>query len=336
VRRRSSALVLALLGTCLAAAPQAWAGNGGIAPPDSATSSGSEINELYWIVIGITAAVFLLVEGALVWFIFRYRRRPGATFDEDGPQIHGNTRLELLWTAIPFFILVGIMVVTIVKVPRVDAKASDALVVRVEAHQFYWEYRYPNGAIAIDRLRIPVDRPVELELVAYDVAHSWWVPALTGKRDAIPGRTNRLRFTARKAGTFTGQCAEFCGIQHAVMRTDVEALAAADFDAWLAAEGEAQAAGTSGLGEATWTGVCAKCHGPAGEGDIGPTIAGNTTLLDPGGLGTLLAEGRDNPQIQGFMPPISTGWPEGQLEALIAYIESNPDLAPAGAAEQGG
>jgi len=328
-----------LLGLGLVAAQAAWAGNGGIAPPDSATTSGSAINDVYWIVIGVTAAVFLVVEGALVWFIFRFRRRRGTEFDADGPQIHGNTKLELLWTAIPFLILVAIIVVTIVKVPSVDAKppkGADPLVVRVESHQFYWEYVYPNGAVTVDRLRIPVERQVQLELVAYDVAHSWWVPALTGKRDAIPGRTNQLTFTATKTGTFRGQCAEFCGVQHAVMRTEVEVVPGAEFDQWLETEGAAQAAGTSDLGQQTWEGVCAKCHGLAGEGDIGPTIAGNPALVDAKGLAPLLAEGRDNPQISGFMPPISPGWPGSQLEALIEYVKSNPDLAPAGAAQQGG
>ncbi len=98
----------------------AVAGNGGIAPPDSATNSGSAINDLYWIVIGITLAIFLLVEGALVWFILRFRHR--GDDDTEGPQIHGNTRLELLWTAVPFLILVAILIVTIVKIPAVQAK----------------------------------------------------------------------------------------------------------------------------------------------------------------------------------------------------------------------
>ena len=194
----------------------------------------------------------------------------------------------------------------------------------------------PTGAVSLDVRRVPVHRPVRLELTAPDVAHSWWVPELPGKRDAIPGRTNQLTFTATKTGTFRGQCAEFCGVQHAVMRTEVEVVPGAEFDQWLETEGAAQAAGTSDLGKQTWEGVCAKCHGLAGEGDIGPTIAGNPALVDAKGLAPLLAEGRDNPQISGFMPPISSGWSDRQLKALIEYVKSNPDLAPAGAAQQGG
>lgn len=332
---------LALAGPCLLAAGSAAAGNGGIAPPSSATASGSSINTLYWLIIGVTGAVFILVEAALIVFLIRYRRRSHMPESEEGPQVHGNTRLELIWTAIPVLILIGIMAVTIVKVPSVNAKppaGSDPLVVDVVAHTFYWQYTYPNGVVQVDELRLPVDRPVRLELQAADVIHSWWVPELTGKRDAIPGRTNTLDFEIRKTGTFTGQCAEFCGVQHAVMRTTVEAVPQAEFDSWLADQEAAQANGTSDLGEQTWAGVCATCHGLDGKGDVGPAIAGNSTLSDKQSLSRLLAEGQDNAGVDGFMPAVSPGWPEKQLDALIAYlVESGLAPAPAGQGEtQGG
>ncbi|MCC6223870.1 MAG: cytochrome c oxidase subunit II [Thermoleophilia bacterium] len=342
MRRRRLIAVALLVGLALAV-PQAGLAqyNGGIAPPDSATESGGEINDLYWIVIGVTSAIFLLVEGAIVWFVLRFRRRPGTPFEADAPQIHGNTRLELAWTVVPFLILVGILAITIVKVPSVEARADPGeqpLVVRVAGHQFYWEYTYPNGVVSVDTLRLPVERPVRLELVAEDVIHSWWVPELTGKRDAIPGTTNTLEFTAAKQGSFRGQCAELCGVQHAVMRTTVEVVAGAEFDAWLAAEADAQAAGTSELGRATWEGVCAKCHGLDGKGGYGPQIAGNSLLADPAGLAALLAAGRDNPQVDGYMPAVSGSWPgDGhQLEALVDFIAASPALAPASAGGQEG
>ena len=151
----------------------------------------------------------------------------GRSETAEGPQIHGNTRLELIWTAIPALILVAIIVITIVKVPDVNSAppaGSDPLVVQVDAHQFYWEYTYPNGVVSVDLLRLPIDRPVQLKLEAADVIHSWWVPELTGKRDAIPGRTNTLDFTPLKTGVFEGQCAELCGAEHAVMYTEVEVI----------------------------------------------------------------------------------------------------------------
>lgn len=340
--RRRLLLAVLLVGVALALPHAGLAQyNGGIAPPDSATEGGSQINDLYWIVMGVTIAIFLLVEGAIVWFVLRFRRRPGTSFEADAPQIHGNTRLELVWTVVPFLILVAILVVTIVKVPSVEARpdaGDESLVVRVAGHQFYWEYTYGNGVVSVDTLRLPVDRPVRLELVAYDVIHSWWVPELTGKRDAIPGTTNTLDFTVTRIGSFRGQCAELCGVQHAVMRTTVEVVPPDAFDGWLAAEAKAQAAGASELGRQTWEGVCAKCHGLDGQGGYGPAIAGNSLLADPAGLAALLAEGRDNPQVDGYMPAVSGSWPgDGrQLEALLAYIASTPELAPAGAGGQGG
>ena len=331
-------VALLALGLGLACCGIALGGNGGIAPPDSVTESGSSINQLYWIVIGVTVAIFILVEGALVWFIFRFRRRPGQT-TEEGPQIHGNTRLELIWTAIPLLILIGIMVVTIVKVPSVQANpepADDPLTVEVAAHQFYWEYTYPNGVVAVDTLRLPVGRPVTLELTSPDVIHSWWVPEITGKRDAIPGRTNTLSFTIERPGVFRGQCAELCGAEHALMYTTVEAVPAEEFDSWLAQEADAQEAGDSELGRQTWEGVCAKCHGLDGEGGYGPAIAGNSTLSSRDTLAQLLANGQNGP-ISGFMPPVSQGWPEKQLDALIDYlVEAGLAPPPPEEQEQGG
>jgi cytochrome c oxidase subunit 2 len=332
MRARQAPVTLALAIVALAVAPAALAGNGGIAPPDSATASGSQINDLWWILMGILITIFVLVEGALVWFVFRYRRRRGQAPETEGPQLHGHTRLELVWTAVPTAILIALIVVTIVMVPTVEAQpgeGEDPLVVNVNAHQFYWEYTYPNGVVAVDTLRLPVDRPVQLVLNGIDVIHSWWVPELTGKRDAIPGRTNELNFTVSKTGDFEGQCAELCGVQHAIMRTTVEVVPAAEFDGWLEEQSQAQAAGTSDLGRQTWEGVCAKCHGLDGSGGYGPEIAGNSLLTDEAALTNLLTEGRDQATVDGYMPPISTGWPEGQLQALIDYISTAPELAPA-------
>jgi cytochrome c oxidase subunit 2 len=338
MRHRLAFLTLALLALAAVLAPAALAGdNGGIAPPDSATPGGSDINELYWILMGILIAIFLLVEGALVWFIFRYRRRHGTAPDAEGPQIHGNTRLELLWTAIPTAILIVLMVVTIVKVPSVEARPDpgvDTVTIQVTGHQFYWEYVYENGVVAVDTLRLPVGEPIHLVLNASDVIHSWWVPELTGKRDTIPGRTNALDFTINRAGEYKGQCAELCGVEHALMRTVVEAVPAAEFDAWLADQASQQAQVASPLGQQTWEGVCAKCHALDGSGGYGPPVTGNALLADEQGLDTLLSEGRNTPTVPGFMPAVGDGWPDGQLQALIDYIASNPDLAAPAA--QGG
>jgi cytochrome c oxidase subunit II len=316
--------VLAFVGSFAGAA---LAVPGGLGPPDPRTPSGETINEIYWVVFAVCAVVFVFVETALVLFIVRFRRRHGTPEEAEGPQIHGNTRLEIIWTLVPAVMLLGIAVYVFARTPAVQAipDGGNELRIRVDAHQFYWQYEYENGAISLDTLRIPVDRPVVLELTALDVDHSWWVPELTGKKDAIPGRVNELSFTAESEGTYEGYCAEHCGVQHSVMHTTVEVVSQPEFDRWVESKAVTQA--SVQFGEETWVAACAKCHGLEGEGDVGPPIAGNGTLLNRRALRDLVVlEGQNTPNIEGFMPPVGRGWVSFQLDSLIAYIRSNRTL----------
>jgi cytochrome c oxidase subunit II len=316
--------VLACLGS---SAGVALAAPGGLGPPDPRTPSGETINEIYWVVFAICAVVFIFVETALILFIVRFRRRQGVPEEAEGPQIHGNTRLEIIWTIIPAVILLGIAVYVFARTPAVQATpdGGEEIRIRVDAHQFYWQYEYENGAISLDTLRIPVDTPVVLELTAFDVDHSWWVPELTGKKDAIPGRVNELSFTAESEGTYEGYCAEHCGVQHSVMQTTVEVVSAAEFDRWV--QGNVFTEASVEFGEETWVAACAKCHGLEGEGDVGPPIAGNGTLLNRRALRDLVVlEGQNTPDIEGYMPVVGRGWVSVQLDSLIAYIRSNRTL----------
>jgi cytochrome c oxidase subunit 2 len=328
-----AAVSIAVLSVLVAAAP-AQAGNGGLGPPSPQTPSGEAISRLYWIVFGVCAVVFVLVEGALIYFIVRFRRRRDTPEQAEGPQIHGNTRLEIMWTAVPAIILAAMAIFTFTQIPAVQARGvanDNPLLVKVEGHQFYWQYVYPNGAISVDTLTLPVDQPVQLELTAYDTIHSWWVPSLTGKMDAIPGRTNTLRFVPQTIGQFEGKCAELCGVQHTVMLTTVNVVSKADYQSFLAS---AQAG--PDLGKQTWDGVCAKCHGLAGEGDVGPAIAGNPALMTEASLTKLLHEGQNTPQLPSYMPPVGITWPESQIAALIAYVKSNKTLSTPAATTGGG
>ncbi len=303
----------------------------GAQPPESGTESGETINQIYTVVLAACAFVFILVEATLIALVIRYRRRKGTPEGVEGPQIHGNTRIEIIWTIIPAVALLALAIFTFSKVPEVEANPTageDVLVVEVTAHQFYWQYEYPNGALSFDTLRLPVGRPVQLVIRSADVAHAWWVPQLTGKRDAIPGRTNKLNFTPRAVGTFDkGVCGEFCGIQHTQMKTIVEVVSVEDFDAWLA---ESEQPDLVALGEEEWTASCAKCHGLAGQGDIGPPIAGNAILTDPVALKALVENGQDLGANAGYMPPTGLGWTDLQIEALVAYVKSNPELSGPG------
>jgi cytochrome c oxidase subunit II len=325
---RGALVALAVLALVGSSAGAALAVPGGIGPLDSQTPNGEAINEVYWVVFAICAVVFVLVEGWVILFIVRFRRRRGVPEHAEGPQIHGNTRLEVIWTLIPSLVLLGIAVYVFARTPAVQATTEGGreVRVRVEAHQFYWQYEYENGAISLDTLRIPVDTPIVLELTALDVDHSWWVPELTGKKDALPGRTNELGFIADNEGTYEGWCAEHCGVQHSVMHTTVEVVSAAEFEGWVGDKAVTEP--SEELGRETWEAACAKCHGLEGEGDIGPPIAGNGTLLNRRALRDLVVyEGQDTPNLDGFMPAVGRGWISVQLDSLMAYIRSNRTLA---------
>jgi len=307
----------------LADASGALAGNGGFAPVPPESPNAEGISQSWWFVTAFVVAIFLLVEVLLVVFVVRYRRR-NRPRDADGAQIHGANRLELAWTIAPVVILFAIAAFVFAKLPGIqDVPAAtggeENLVVEVTGTQFTWEFRYPNGVVAIDRLRAPEGRTVELHVTApdWDVVHSWWIPALGGKIDAIPGKVNTTWFAAKRVGVFPGQCAELCGIYHAKMLASVEVLPAEEFDAWLAEREEQQASGTSPLGEELWEGACAKCHGLDGEGEYGPRIAGTELIEDAEAIEGLLREGR------GAMPPVGRDWNDTEMDALTDYLEQS-------------
>jgi cytochrome c oxidase subunit II len=320
--RHIVAIVSALV-VLLAGASAALAGNGGFAPVPPESPNADGISQSWWFVTAFVFGIFLLVEVLLVLFVVRYRRR-NRPRDADGAQIHGANRLELAWTIGPVVILFAIAAFVFAKLPGIqDVPAAtggeENLVIEVTGTQFTWSYRYPNGVVAIDRMRAPEGRTVELKVTApdWDVVHSWWIPALGGKIDAIPGRINTTWFEAKRAGVFLGQCAELCGIYHAKMLASVEVLPAEEFDAWLSERETQQAAGTSPLGEELWEGTCAKCHGLDGEGGYGPRIAGSELLQDPEAVEKLLRDGRGN------MPPVGRDWDDDEMKALTDYLEQN-------------
>ncbi len=329
---RTGWLVFSLSWILLLLPETAFAGPGGTAPPDPATEEAGAILDIYWVALATSVVVLVLVEACLLLFLVRFRSRPDTPTDAEGPQIHGNTRLEVVWTAVPAVALLGLAVFTLTKSPAVqgnEASAGDEAVrIRVEAHQFYWQYVYPGGAISLDFLRLPVGRSVTLELTSFDVAHSWWAPELGGKLDAIPGKVNRLHFRPDRVGILRdGKCAEFCGIQHAVMGTTVEVVEQREFDAWISRLKETQASGTSALGRQTYEAACAKCHGLGGEGDIGPEIAGSGIITNRTALRRLLLEGQNTDAAESYMPPVGRGWPEHQLDALLRYMRSSTALS---------
>jgi cytochrome c oxidase subunit 2 len=288
----------------------------GLTPVEPDSPNTERIEDLFWF-IGFWAAIVLLaVAIPLVYFVWRYRSG-GRPRTVEGPQIHGSTRLEIAWTLVPVAILIVVAVFTFYKLPGITLEAAageQSLEVRVEGRQFYWQYRYPNGVIAIDTLRAPAERLVELTITApeNDVIHSYWVPALIAKFDAIPGETTETSFRG-PPGTYQGQCAEFCGIQHAAMFAEIEVVPADEFDGWLEEQARAQETGDSDLGEQIFNGACSKCHGSRGQGFIGPGFSAST-VSSPAAVEEIVRNGR------GRMPAVGQGWPDREMKALTDYL----------------
>jgi len=304
--------VLPALAAALVAAAAASAADGGFGPQHAHSPNVHHTNTAYWVIFAFTSAIFLVVEGALVTFIWKYRTGKRGR-EAEGQQVHGNTRLELIWTVVPVVILAVIGTVVFIELPNITgapASAANALEITVEGHQFYWQFDYPNGARTINDLHVPVDQNVELKVVSADVVHSWWIPQLQGKIQAIPGRTNHTWFRADRVGTYYGQCAELCGPYHAAMKARVIATSQADYRAFLSTQA------TQGLGKAEFQGVCATCHGMQGQGGYGPALANNSLLTQKSGLEAIVRNGR------GLMPPVGNTWNDAQVNALVQYAKS--------------
>jgi cytochrome c oxidase subunit 2 len=316
--RRKLLLVLSACALALAAAGIAAAANGGFTPPDAHSPNASRTNDAYYLILGFTAFIFVLVEGALIFFVVRYRSR-GRGREVEGFQIHGHTRTELIWTAGPVIVLALIAAFVFYKLPGIKdvpkANAASRIHIRVEGRQYYWQFTYPNGAVSIDRMHVPVGETVVLDIISRDVAHSWWIYELGGKWDAIPGRVNHTWMRVDKPGTYEGQCSELCGLQHAAMRAWVDAVPRDQYDAWVAEQ--AQSTTSAALGREEAVGVCQKCHYfDAKQGTlVGPNLANNPRLTDLKGLTQLVRNGGIR------MPAVGKYWSDAQIQALVAYFK---------------
>jgi cytochrome c oxidase subunit 2 len=198
-----------------------------------------------------------------------------------------------------------------------SASAGNSLRVKVEAHQFYWQFDYPEGEVSINRLVVPANAVVRLDVVSPDVAHSWWIPTLGGKIDAIPGRTNHTWFKTGRLGIYRGQCAEFCGLQHAMMRASVKVVSGDAYSAFLTSHRP----GSRTVGDEVIDGACATCHGDKGQGLVGPKIAGNPLVSNTAGITDLLRHGRAPTRTVDGMPAVGKTWSDAELKAVIAALK---------------
>ena len=203
--------------------------------PDAATDKSNQIDTLYDVLLIVSVPVFVLVMTAAIYSVIRFRARPGDM--SDGEPIHGNTRLEVIWVAIPTVLVSVLAAYGWIVLNNVEAKQPNALKVRVVAQQFAWKFEYadaPQGKVVSEALYLPVDRPVEFEITTLDVIHSFWVPSFRLKTDTVPGLTTRIRVTPNKTGKFDVVCTELCGLGHATMRQNANVVSPQAFDDWLA------------------------------------------------------------------------------------------------------
>jgi cytochrome c oxidase subunit 2 len=239
-----------VLAISLLAPATVWAD--ALTPQSGGSPNAGDIDSLYKLVLYVALIVFLGVEGMLVYSLVAFKARRGRV----AAQIRGNTRLEIGWTIAAGLIVVVITLITFLKLGAIvnpagagtasagpagsvaalgqPPSSTQALRIKVIGQQYIWSFRYPDGLLAYAEMVVPTGTTIRLDIVSRDVVHSWWIPELGGKADAVPGYTNHSWFRSERAGVFRGQCAELCGRNHAEMIAHVRAVSPARFAAWLA------------------------------------------------------------------------------------------------------
>jgi cytochrome c oxidase subunit 2 len=202
-------------------------------PLSTASSQGRSIQFLWWLLMALAGVVFVGVIGCLLIMIVRFRARPG---DPDPAPNYGSHRLEITWTVIPIAVLAVVFAFMVRTMNDATTIGPDAYDITVIGHQWWWEFRYAGDVATANELHVPAGRQVRLSLQSADVVHNFWVPALNGKEQTIPGTNNIWTFTVDHPATFDGACSEYCGSQHGWMRLDVVADDPSTFTTWLAAQ----------------------------------------------------------------------------------------------------
>jgi cytochrome c oxidase subunit II len=255
---------------------------------DPAGTPAHSIFGLSMLVLSITLAIFLIVGGLLLYTLIRFRHRPSDS-DREPAQIYGSNQIELSWTVIPILIVVMLFLTTTRVILGTEAipKPDNAMDVTVIGHQFWWEYRYPKlGVVTANELHVPISDPANptptyLKMSSADVSHSFWVPRLAGKMDVIPNRINTMWIDPQAAGLYLGQCAQYCGTEHAKMLLRVYAQSPQDFAAWIEQQKKPAQQDFSGNPAAVegqivfMHNACINCHtisGTVANGRFGPDL----------------------------------------------------------------
>ena len=313
---------------------------------DPVSPPAESIRSLFFLVLVVTTAIFLVVEGVLIYSIVRFRRSPPGS--SEPPQVYGSLPIEIAWTVAPMlivFLLALILTRTVFEVrvnPNAPPTNSKPLYVTVIGHQWWWEYIYDKydgqdlGMITANELHIPaseagVSRPVYLTLKSADVCHSFWVPRLAGKTDLIPGRSTQMWFQTSREGLLLGQCAEYCGTQHAHMLLRVNVDSPAAFRDWLDAQKKPAAADASARAgrDLFFSQSCVNCHRVRGTNSQGTYAPDLTHLMSRQTIGAgIVPNTREqlrkwvtNPQQikSGCLMP-AFGLTGSQVDMLVSYL----------------
>lgn len=307
--------------------------------PVQATEAAGEIDTLYKWLLAASLPFFVIIVALIVFCIVEFRAKPGDPIDKDGEPIHGSTKLELIWTAIPLVVVVALGIYAWIVLDSVEARApeSETMYIKVVGQQFAWSYEYERdgdekiGVKTSGDLVVPVNKPLVFNIVADDVMHSFWVPATRLKRDATPGFDTPLNFTPNRIGNYPIVCAELCGVGHATMRSRMRVVPQEEFDKWVAEQkgggAKPAAGGAEGPdGEAIFTDAgCGACHTLAAAGSAGsagPALDGLglseaaalTAIVDPDAE---IAKGYS----KGIMPAtFKDSLSEEELDALAQFL----------------
>jgi cytochrome c oxidase subunit 2 len=300
------------------------------APLDTLEPQGPEsrtIQDLVGPVFIIAGIVFVFVNLGVVFLVMKFRQRK----DDDGtlpPQLHGNFKLEIGWTILPALLLAGVGAGSVLTLLDLEDHPDGAMEVEVVGQQWWWEYRYDTDGdgeddiVTANDLVIPAGKPVSLSITSRDVIHSFWIPALNGKRDAVPGRAHPLLIEADEPGVYRGQCTEFCGLSHAYMRMRVVALPEDEYAAWEANQREGAEAPKDGTEAAAgmdlFETTCSACHLVEGDG-------GNEDYREEEGIeGAALVSGAA-PNLTHFA---SRGTFAGAIFELWDDVDGNGEVDP--------
>jgi cytochrome c oxidase subunit 2 len=294
--------------------------------PPAAGKEAGRIHFVYWFTTVIAIAVFAVVVAVMTYSVWKFRARPDD--DSDGPPIHGHTTIEIVWTAVPAVLVTAISIVSAIVLAQNGHAGNDPLVVKVKAQQFAWQFTYPNGK-TYGYLTLPKGRHTKLDITSNDVIHSFWVPELSQKQDAVPGQHNTLVVTPTRTGTFPVICTELCGLGHALMRSHVDIVETAKFATFMKGGGKAADPGLAAFQQ----NGCGSCHTfkPANStGKIGPNLDNLPADAKKANRGALDAFVRESivdpgaylePGYKDAMPHIFKDQiPADQLDQLVQYL----------------